>query len=1597
MPRLIIPFEVKGIYLSDNQTITEPSADFSKVSFFDKENETVINPSMPYISENLVSQPFENQKMELEKGLHLHFIIPEMLRADVEFPNNKHELPPIPNRWLVIKNGSEKHIIESDYLYPEYSSLTNKVTVPIPWDKFKAKNLNVPFRYMGRQYAVGAAKAETGETYWSNIMDEPLTAEGYGEPSFIGFLPNCKDILTFHDAHPAAGDTYEIWGWYDLGTGTSDKIKALFQKTTQTAKEQFNTFSTLESLIENAVKYEKGDATILNNLVFTTEQKTLLSTYLELDKDVKSKFIGAAPSSDIIEWVFQQLIIKENIALKVFFEKVFADSAATPDGFLDTYTFEQRQMLANHLDIDKIILANLRNTSITKINQTDNTAISKALLILKDKGTLTFKNTLSAFERSVFETTFETDIIGDYHSTENANNLFLYTKTKISTLEKINSQQAEIDYDITVGNSGTEAISAFVANKLAKSGDLGSFKKAHIENVLEAVQFDSLIGSQVDIGSRFTAARHEKTFRAIEGGIKYLFDFEITPASENLTEENQAFKKLLRESKVTQTANLKLYNQVQTLKEQLYKINLLQTRYDKNIRVIQSKRHQLFADWYKYMMSAHPPYMQDKDYPKGDDVLRYIYGHVVEDISELVIDTGFLVVPSDTSIPRLLEGVQTYPKSISQQIVNEFKAFQTLLKMLNSGVKTQIQQKLLALQQAKTAYDASKEIVKNLKKDTPTPEEKTAYLEAIATNAADKSLLEDLLIFATLAGKEVIYDVKTENGQRYYEANEPTLLLGKKGKESNVFDKKAVAYSLSKDINTSSETILNQHLPIAPSDYMVQELTFSNEWLLLEWEINYRPIDDPSIKGQYQEDFIYDNFDIKPDTPDFAPIVGGDHDAVLLSDFTRRYTGVTYVSGGTNNVLSQKISDLKLDKYKTIFEKTSEVLNDYQCFTQTLGGFNQALLMRKQTMQLEVADPIAFDDYLPLIDRIRSFVGDSRKSAPEPKHFFNPIRGGAVEISRLKLVNTFGQAVEIYNTDEDAQSKPIVAAETIKLPEGVALPARFESQKDRLIYLPPRFSQPTRMLVDWVGADWTPEKSALNNQYDSNPICGWISPNFLENNFFIFDQGGEYLGSIGLINEKIRLFPKPGANAFYINEIKNEHLRNFVKYLTDDSLGVDLAYLFREFTKGIEDSLDYIEPQNYAQFPALSLLAGRPLALVRASFHLELMEDYAVNQDWHIFKEDIQKPRDEKRETYDFEKVDVPIRIGDYDLLNDGVIGFWYKDVGYVDIEAGKEKISTFRANPNTINLEDALYMPLFQKKADATKRQAIVGKAKLKDGRGSFLIDQSLVDKPQIITLLLDPRGEMTVTAGVLPVKRVTLPPKYYQDVLDKMQLHFLASPVITPYEQLQMPLLNYTNTKWNWVSVERNLISGNVVHEIPATPSITKTKFERLFKKEIMPQSASACWNALKETAWITEVSTNAHGTSVYNVGDLEQSITLEKSFEGQLKEIKDILKILATDMDGLKITARLFESYYIEKIASKEKPWETLINIKWLKKMPKSLDRAMINFDINTREALPKHLNGEALNDLLNTHFDGIGHVNTNPQFKQNAIREGWLKMV
>lgn len=57
---------------------------------------------------------------------------------------------------------------------------------------------------------------------------------------------------------------------------------------------------------------------------------------------------------------------------------------------------------------------------------------------------------------------------------------------------------------------------------------------------------------------------------------------------------------------------------------------------------------------------------------------------------------------------------------------------------------------------------------------------------------------------------------------------------------------------------------------------------------------------------------------------------------------------------------------------------------------------------------------------------------------------------------------------------------------------------------------------------------------------------------------------------------------------------------------------------------------------------------GQPIAVVRATLNLQLQGQPAINQDWSVFRQDLERT---ERETNQFEQVQFPIRLGDYRKL----------------------------------------------------------------------------------------------------------------------------------------------------------------------------------------------------------------------------------------------------------------------------------------------------------------------------------------------------------
>ena len=75
-------------------------------------------------------------------------------------------------------------------------------------------------------------------------------------------------------------------------------------------------------------------------------------------------------------------------------------------------------------------------------------------------------------------------------------------------------------------------------------------------------------------------------------------------------------------------------------------------------------------------------------------------------------------------------------------------------------------------------------------------------------------------------------------------------------------------------------------------------------------------------------------------------------------------------------------------------------------------------------------------------------------------------------------------------------------------------------------------------------------------------------------------------------------------------------------------------------------------------------------------------------------------------------------------------------------------------------------------------------------------------MDEPHLLTMLIDPRGSVHVSSGLLPVKAVGIPSEQYAPALKQMSVSFLIAPVLTSAAQPTLPLSTQAGAAWSWVS---------------------------------------------------------------------------------------------------------------------------------------------------------------------------------------------------
>ncbi|WP_448547735.1 hypothetical protein [Thalassotalea fusca] len=442
--------------------------------------------------------------------------------------------------------------------------------------------------------------------------------------------------------------------------------------------------------------------------------------------------------------------------------------------------------------------------------------------------------------------------------------------------------------------------------------------------------------------------------------------------------------------------------------------------------------------------------------------------------------------------------------------------------------------------------------------------------------------------------------------------------------------------------------------------------------------------------------------------------------------------------------------------------------------SQSLDGFMYQLICREHERNT-----------IPTSDcPIAKLVGEQLYLVPElgdvsvpfygfPQSKFQQCRGGQFCFEKLLVVDSFGQSIELSTSLTYLENKQIVIAPSIKAKFTVSTEEAY-----RFIQLPPRLLQPARLNFDFVCAESDEYLISLNGE--RNPVCAWIIPNHIDKTLACYDAEGKALGALGVISlseneNRIHWIPAPNSIYTSIERITSRfpHLGQMLTGLIEQ--GADAYY---SFYQTIDETLWSIDPLGARSDQNLSVLAGRPLALVRARLKYELDGPAVTDPSWRYVFE----PANVEFTEYEF-----PVKLGQLKLQNDGLLGYFLSS-----------DYSTF----NCVQLPPE------------------VGQAPayLKQIKKDNLIDLSF-DKGSeaFISMLIDPRASVHATNHILPDTTLALPEKYVQPALSAMEIMIHAGPLLATEQVMNsvgntakenvltlIPKPAETNGEWRWLQHE-------------------------------------------------------------------------------------------------------------------------------------------------------------------------------------------------
>jgi hypothetical protein len=985
---------------------------------------------------------------------------------------------------------------------------------------------------------------------------------------------------------------------------------------------------------------------------------------------------------------------------------------------------------------------------------------------------------------------------------------------------------------IVLGATGAEALAALLAGRpdpdqpdLADllpevPADLSALHEETLESILLSSRLDP---DRPDAVAALLEARHDKEFVGVPGGTLWT----VRARSRGLAADAaQAPSSAPGTAPADAAARLAELNRLQHERDVL----------DRQQDVLSSQLH---SDWCKYQVCRYPPRGSRLDHPDVDGLRRHIEvtslaaletnfvaydratgalaAHAAE-VSDLlaaadvrdvdvraedVLDWAGLAAAPDASLVLGEElvfrlGIAPAEESLRALAVevlgNAVRGDAVPAEVRREGVDPA----LLAWLYARGPDDAATVAIARMCRTLfPRPEhaeqarrfgalaaERSA---AVTTAHRHRAILELVLPGVLRTAPKARHELDIRPGPRFWRPRDPVLLLAGSGMAVSGRHPRrgGPVYGAVVPMGPEPASWLVAALddrggsavsPVASSIAVVARLAGDPDpdpWhpIMLDWKVALHeepgadPDQLPGERYRYDPDHVVSRYRLRENRPDIAPrhpeATTGSHRATLvvgratLSPHPTRELrkALEIRPEGTNGFVN------------AVARQAVTVMDGASVQVASLSGLDAALLMHEPVVPVGIDDPLAFPENKAFAARVANAIGRHTHDAPRPQLHFMPIRAGRLQVVGLRVVDSFGRLLDV----------PLDGPGRIS--SSTALPAGWlGTGTDRIdvFALPPRLVPPARLRMRWLAAGRPDTGGRPDESHDhpsTGPVCGWLVPNVLDERIMVHGADGEAIGSI---DRPGRWRPAPGRDRIVPPEdIDDPGLRRVVVHLlhrSPDSRGLLLATL--------GTALDQIQPDSHAQHRSIALLMGRPIAVVRASVRLEVLGALPLDQGWAELRAVLGGA---ERSTAGLETVRFPLRLGEHGLLDDGLLGFW--------VESGADfGDGSFYAPQGLGDFPEPSGMT-----AGRTDNDPVVA------GGGNVTLT---VDGPtEYLTMLVDPRGSVHATTGILPAKVLRIPPEQYGPSLDRIGVTFLAAPVLTDPDQLRVALPAEPGHRWSWL----------------------------------------------------------------------------------------------------------------------------------------------------------------------------------------------------